>query len=264
MFQCFGQRELQIHFATEGQHHDEKGKAALCGSHRDRTGATPVHLGALSGRKVKCQESRPRFGAHLAHESLDDGVTSLEAAFLELLENLLGRVSVLFQQADDVALERIEFAGALGYGGWFKTLPPGPLAHRVQTQFEFAGNLPQAQLLFGEQLPNLAIGLIINHARPPIALRKISPTLTGPRPRAPGSEFGREVFHTQSARLGRVAGGWPKDQANPFSSGASARRRSSSSVRRRRPRWSGTGRGSRPSDHTGGSNFPAPAGDRSN
>jgi hypothetical protein len=35
--------------------------------------------------------------------------------------------------------------------------------------------LPHAQFLFGEQVPNLAIGLIINHARPPIALRKISP-----------------------------------------------------------------------------------------
>jgi hypothetical protein len=80
-----------------------------------------------------------------------------------LLENLLGRVSVLFQQADDVALERIEFAGALGYGGRFKTLPPGPLARGVQTQFEFTGNLPQAQLLFGEQAPNLAIGLTIDH-----------------------------------------------------------------------------------------------------
>src|SRR5271155_1523275 len=101
--------------------------------------------------------SRPRFGAHLAHEILDDGVASLEAAFLELLENLLGRVSMLFQQTDDVALERIEFAGALGNGGGFKTLPPGPFAHRIQTQFELAGNLPQAQLLFGEQMPNLAI-----------------------------------------------------------------------------------------------------------
>ena len=185
MLHRLGQRELQIHFAAEGQHHDEKGKAALGGSHRNRTGASPVHLGALSGGKVKRQESRPRFGAHLAHEILEDGVASLEAAFLELLENLLGRVSVLFQQADDVALERIKFAGALGYGGWLKTLPPGPLAHRVQTQFEFAGNLPQAQLLFGEQMPNLAIGLIINHAAPPIALRKISPTLIGPDRAAP-------------------------------------------------------------------------------
>ena len=92
---------------------------------------------------------------------------------------------MLFQQSDDVALERIKFAGALGYGGRFKTLPHGPLAHGVQTQFEFAGNLPQAQLLFGEQIPNLAIGLIINHARPPIALRKISPTLTEPDRAAP-------------------------------------------------------------------------------
>src|ERR1035438_4350549 len=160
MFHRFGQGKLQIHFAAEGQHHDEKGKAALGGSHRNRTSASPVHLGALSRGKVKRQESRSRFGAHLAHEILDDGVTSLEAAFLELLENLLGRVSMLFQQADNVALERIDFAGALGYGGWFKSLSPGPLAHRVQTQFEFAGNLPQAQLLFSEQMSNLAISLI--------------------------------------------------------------------------------------------------------
>jgi len=70
---------------------------------------------------------------------------------------------VLFQQADDLALNGIEFAGALGQRGSLKALPPGPLAHGVQTQFELAGNLPQAQLLFGEQVPNLAIGLIVDH-----------------------------------------------------------------------------------------------------
>ena len=51
----------------------------------------------------------------------------------------------------------------LGIGGPFETLPPSPFAHGVETQFEFAGNLPQAQLLFGEQVPNLAIGLIVDH-----------------------------------------------------------------------------------------------------
>lgn len=77
------------------------------------------------------QESRSLFGAHLAHERSEDRVAPLVTALLELLENLLSRVSMLFQQADNVALERIEFAGALGQGGSLKALPPSPLAHRV-------------------------------------------------------------------------------------------------------------------------------------
>ena len=114
MFQRFGQRELQIHLAAERQHHEEKGQAPARGAHRHRTRTAPVHLGAFSGFKVKRQESRSRLGTHLAHEGLEDRVAALVAPFLELLENLLGRIGVLFQQADDLALERIEFAGALG------------------------------------------------------------------------------------------------------------------------------------------------------
>jgi len=48
-----------------------------------------------------------------------------------------------------------------------------------------AANLPQAELLFGEQVPNLAIGLVVNHGRPPIAWRNNSPTLIGPERGAP-------------------------------------------------------------------------------
>ena len=112
---------------------------------------------------MQCQESRARLGAHLAHERLEDRVAALVATFFDPLENLLGRVSVLFQQADNLPFDRIEFAGALGQSRSLKALPPGPLAHRVQTQFEFAGDLPHAQPLFGEQVSNLAIGLIVNH-----------------------------------------------------------------------------------------------------
>jgi len=62
MLQRFGQRELQIHFAAEGQHHDKKGQPALGGSHRHRPGATPVHLGALAGLKVQRQKGRRSLG----------------------------------------------------------------------------------------------------------------------------------------------------------------------------------------------------------
>ena len=124
-------------------------------------------------------------GRNLAHEGLENRVAALVALFFEPLENLLGRIGVLCQQADNLALKRIELAGALGDRRPFETLPPSPSAHGVEPQLEFPGNLPQSQLLFGEQVPNLAIGLVVNHSRPPIAWRNSSPTLIGPERGAP-------------------------------------------------------------------------------
>ena len=57
VLQGFGQGKLQIHFAAERQHHDEQGESAASAAHRDRTGATPIDLGAFSGLKVQRQES---------------------------------------------------------------------------------------------------------------------------------------------------------------------------------------------------------------
>ena len=92
---------------------------------------------------------------------------------------------MLFQQPNDVALKRVEFIGAFGDRGPLVTLPPRSLAHRVEAQFKFASNLPQAELLLDEQLPDLTISLIIDHGWPPNTLRKTSPTLTEPERDAP-------------------------------------------------------------------------------
>ncbi len=54
-------------------------------------------------------------------------------------------------------------AGTPGYRGPVKTLPPRPLAHRLEVQLELAGNLVQPQSLFGEEVPDLAIGLVVDH-----------------------------------------------------------------------------------------------------
>ena len=163
VLQRFGQRELQIHFAAERQNHEEEGQSPPGGAHRHRARATPVHLGTLAGFKMQRQERRARPGAHLPHKGPEDRVAAGEAAGLDPLKNLLGGVVVLGQQAQDLALVGIELAGALGLRGPLEALPAGPLAHGVYTQFERAGNLPQAQLLDGEEVPNLAIGLIIDH-----------------------------------------------------------------------------------------------------
>ena len=112
---------------------------------------------------MKGQESRSRFGPDLLHKGPEDRVTALIARLFDPLENLLGRIIMLFQQGDDLAFERIEFAGALGDRGSLVALPSRPLAHRVQTQFELASDLAQAQPLLDEQVPNLAIGLVIDH-----------------------------------------------------------------------------------------------------
>src|SRR6266436_8155096 len=132
-------------------------------AHRHRTSATPVHLRTLARIEVKGQESRSLFGPHLTHKGSKNRASALIPQFLELLENLLSRIIVLFQQPNDVSLEGIEFAGAFGDRGPLVTLPPCPLAHCVEAQFEHASNLPQAELLLAEQMPDLAIGLIIDH-----------------------------------------------------------------------------------------------------
>jgi len=96
VFEGFGQGELQIHLATERQHHHEKGEPTLGGSDRNRSRATPVHLGAFSGGEVQGQESGLAPRTHLADERLDDGVSALIAVLSDLLQNLLSRVIVPF------------------------------------------------------------------------------------------------------------------------------------------------------------------------
>jgi hypothetical protein len=117
----------------------------------------------LAGIEVERQKGRSAFGPHLTHKGSQDRALALITAFLEFLEDLLRRIIVLCQQPKDVSLERIEFAGAFGNRGPLVALPPRPLAHRVKAQFKFASNLPQAQLLLDEQVPDLAVSLIVDH-----------------------------------------------------------------------------------------------------
>ena len=163
MFPRFGPRELQRHFAAESQRPDEKGKAAPPGgANGNRPGATPVSWSALSGLKVKRPESRSLLGTDWAHEGLEDGGWPAVAPLPEELETLPGRAIVLFQPADELALEGVEFAGALGPSGFFKALPPRSLPPGFQMEFERAGNLSKAKLLLGEAVPDRAIGLRID------------------------------------------------------------------------------------------------------
>jgi len=114
MLQRFSQRKLQIHLrlnASTMMKNERRRWVDPPGPNR----RNPVHLGALSGFKVQRQKGRPRSGTHLAHERLEDGVAPLVAAFLELLEKLLGRVIMLCQQADNVALNG---SSLLGRWGW--------------------------------------------------------------------------------------------------------------------------------------------------
>ena len=86
----------------------------------------PVDLGALSGLKVKSQKGGPRFGTDLLHKGPEDGVAALVARLPNPLQNLLGRIIMLFQLGDDLAFERIEFAGTLRDRGSLIALPSGP------------------------------------------------------------------------------------------------------------------------------------------
>ena len=83
-----GQRELHIHHATVGKHHDEERKFAPGLAHGNRTIGTPVDLGAFTGSKVQGKESRRTSWADLAYVRLDDGIAPVEAFFLQALEDL--------------------------------------------------------------------------------------------------------------------------------------------------------------------------------
>src|ERR1035438_8822294 len=58
------------------------------------------------GSKCSVRKAGRGLGRNLAHEGLENRVAALVALFFEPLENLLGRIGVLCQQADNLALKR--------------------------------------------------------------------------------------------------------------------------------------------------------------
>ncbi len=87
-----GEGELHIHHAAVGKHHDEKGEPAPGLTHRNRAIGTPIDLGAFTGSEAQGEEGRRASGAYLAYIRLDDGIATLEACFLQALEDLLGTI----------------------------------------------------------------------------------------------------------------------------------------------------------------------------
>src|SRR5438105_3568453 len=156
MFHGFSQRELQIHFATVSQHHEKEGEPSAGGTHGHRTGVSPVHLSTLPRFKMKGQESRFGFGAHLADKIFDDRIASAIAAFLDLLENLAGRIIVAFQKTDDLSFKWIEFAFSFWWWRFLKILPLGPFSNGLQIELEFPRDLPKGEFLFRVKMPDLA------------------------------------------------------------------------------------------------------------
>jgi len=110
----FAPGELQIHPATEAQDHDKEGKPAADGPDLDPTRTAPVHLGGLGRSELQTQVSRSGCGSHSRHKIPQEGRPAGVALLAQALEDLSAGIGVLFPQADNGALEGIEFAGPPG------------------------------------------------------------------------------------------------------------------------------------------------------
>ena len=129
------------------------------------------------GGKLQHQEGGFAHRAHQADKLLEDAVAAGIALGLELLEDLLGGVRMTFQQRDDLALERVELAGAFGALALLIAGPLHPLGDGPGIQFKFRGDLGGGQMLLIQELSKLAEDGVIDHGRPPAkARRRMSPT----------------------------------------------------------------------------------------
>ena len=178
VFLRLGQGELDIHPAAVAEHHDKEGKPPPGAAHRQKSGRTPIHLGALTRRKMQFQKGGLTRWAHGAHVFLEDAVAAGVAILPQPLQQLLGGEGMRGQQPHDRALVRIEFAGPLGLLARLIRLAFDPFAHGSFIQLQRRRNLRHGHLFLIAQLPDLMEGLVINHAAPPWqARRRMSPTL---------------------------------------------------------------------------------------
>ena len=107
------QGELDVQLPAVGQHHDEERQAPAGVADGDRAELAPVDLGHLAGGEGQGQKRLARARADGAHVILDDADAAVVAGLAQALEDLLGGQRMGIEPADDAALERIEFAGAL-------------------------------------------------------------------------------------------------------------------------------------------------------
>src|SRR5882724_1350299 len=83
-------------------------------THGEGTVTAPIGLGAFAGSKLQHQEGGFAHWPHHPDKGLENAVTAGITLGLELLEYLLSRVRVAFQQRHDLTFEGIELADSPG------------------------------------------------------------------------------------------------------------------------------------------------------
>jgi hypothetical protein len=81
-----------------------------------------------------------------------------------LLQDLLGAVSVTFQEGNDLALERVELAGAFGTLALLVAGPLGPLGDGFGVEFKFHRHPGGGEMFFIQEHSKLAERGVIDHA----------------------------------------------------------------------------------------------------
>ena len=174
------QGEFNVHLATVGQHHDEKGQPPPAVADRDGARVAPVHLGQFPRGEGQGEEGFPRPGADAADVVLDDAHVSRIPRRAQALVDLLGAQRLGIQPADDAALEGIELAGP-GWGAAPGIGPIQPEAHGLDVQPQLTRELRRGEVLRGA-VADGAPGGVVDHGRPPSAARRRprrSPGATG-------------------------------------------------------------------------------------
>src|ERR1035438_7568044 len=92
------------------------------------------------GSKCSVRKAGRGLGRNLAHEGLENRVAALVALFFEPLENLLGRIGVLCQQADNLALILVRVQAETNNPGPCTDAPHPVLVRSQPWQARFQGS----------------------------------------------------------------------------------------------------------------------------
>src|ERR1700733_4039066 len=140
------------------EHHDKERKPAGNGPDGPRAGVAPVDLRAFARSEAEGQEGGGAHRAHLAHVVLEDAhAAAVSVLGAQTLEDLRRGVRMVFEQALDSRLIRVEFALARSMKPGSIAFGQSPLGDRLRIQMQFAGDLREAQAAFAMIKADLAV-----------------------------------------------------------------------------------------------------------
>ena len=172
VFHGLGDGELEVHQAAVAQDHHEEAQPSPGVADIDAGVVPPVDLGGLAGGEVQGQERWRTHWAHPLEVVLHDGGAAVVADLAQAVQDLRATVGVVFEEAADIALERVELA-------WPRRGDSGPelgfvepTAHGAHVERDGVGDLGGGELLGTVQMLDPLEGGVIDH----VVLRSCSKT----------------------------------------------------------------------------------------